>query len=154
MTIAALMAVAFVACEEKKGNEEQTAEEAVEEVAETRAAIEELTEEAKATLTEIGEGLFGTYTATLPGNPGLVTTLTINADGSYHFAQADVNGEEVLQEDGTIKDVNTDLVLTLVSYDGATTRLFKAVEGKLLMLNEDGTEPEGETRDHYFFTLQ
>ena len=155
MTVAALMAVAFVACNEKKSNEEENAEEAIEEVAtEARSAIEELTEEAKAELAKLGEGFFGTYTATLPGNPGLVSALTINADGSYHFAQTTVEGEEALQEDGTIKDINSDLVLTLTSYDGATTHLFKVVDGKLLMLNADGTEPEGATRKDYFFTLQ
>lgn len=154
---ALLVALSFASCKTDKtqNNEEQTAvETAVEEVAETATStIAELSEEAKAKFAELGEGFFGTYVATLPAAdaPGLETTLTVNSDFTYTWAQKVVEGEELPVVEGKVTDLNQDLVITLTSNEGETSQ-FKLIDGKLVMLNADGTEPTGEFLNAQTFT--
>lgn len=154
---ALLVALSFASCKTDKSqnNEEQTAvETAVEDVTETvTETVAELSEEAKAKFAELGEGFFGTYVATLPAAdaPGFETTLTINSDFTYTWAQKVVDGEELPVEEGKITDLNQDLVITLTSAEG-DAKQFKLIDGKLVMLSADGTEPTDEMLKAYTFT--
>lgn len=156
--MALTVALAFASCKTDKTQKnteettvESTLEDAVEGVQETFA---ELSEAAKAKFEELGEGFFGTYKATLPGNPGYESTLTINADLTYTFDQVAINGEALETVEGKITDIDENLVITLVS-EKEGKMLFKLVDGKLLMLNpDDATEPGEETREFYFFVRQ
>lgn len=155
--VALLVALSFASCKADKNqnNEEETTVETVAEeaTAEATEAVTELSETAKAAIATLGEGFFGTYVTTLPGadNAGFETTLTLNADFTYTWEQKVVDGEALPKEEGKIVDLNENLIVKLLSNEGETKQ-FKLVDGKLFMLDVDGNEIEGATRDAYFFT--
>ncbi|MDN4753739.1 copper resistance protein NlpE N-terminal domain-containing protein [Porphyromonadaceae bacterium W3.11] len=157
LAVATIFALSFASCKSDKSqkNEEGSVETTLEEAANNVSeAISDLSDEAKAKFEELGEGFFGTYVATLPGadNAGFETTLEINSDLTYNWSQNVVGVEDVATDEGKVTDINSDLVLTLVSNNGET-QLYKVIDGnKLLMLNEDGSEPAAETREFYIFT--
>lgn len=153
-SIALVFALAFASCKSEKseGEGEATAIETLEQ--EATEAVADLETAVKGKIAEFGEGLFGTYKATLPAADaaGIEATLVINADLTYtlteHFIEKDT-----VETTGKISDADfANKTITITDGEG-DTRYFKVIEGgNLLMLTPDATEPENP--EFYTFTRQ
>lgn len=144
VAMALFMSVAFVSCDNKSNNEESNTATADSLANVAAEAIEDLEAATKAKVAEFGDGLFGTFVATLPAADasGIEATLVLNGDLTYTLSEKFIGKEEV--EPTTGKITNADFakkIITLTDADGNTS-LFKVVDsGNLLMLNADETEP-------------
>ena len=91
----------------------------------------------------------GTYKGTLPAAdcPGIVTTLTLSADGRYALHMEYLERDVAFDEQGAF-EVEGDL-LVLTPDDGGQGGCYKVEENRLRMLDGDRKPITGELADHY-----
>lgn len=91
----------------------------------------------------------GTYKGTLPAAdcPGIVTTLTLSADGRYALHMEYLERDVAFDEQGAFEVEGNLLVLT--SDDGGQGGCYKVEENRLRMLDGDRKPITGELADHY-----
>lgn len=91
----------------------------------------------------------GTYEGTLPAAdcPGIVTTLTLNADRTYDLHMKYIDREAEFDERGAFA-VEENL-LTLSQPDGGPERYYKVEENRLRMLDAERNPVSGELAEHY-----
>ena len=91
----------------------------------------------------------GTYKGTLPAAdcPGIVTTLTLSADGRYALHMEYLERDVAFDEQGAFEVEGNLLVLT--PDDGGQGGCYKVEENRLRMLDGDRKPITGELADHY-----
>lgn len=91
----------------------------------------------------------GTYKGTLPAAdcPGIVTTLTLSADGRYALHMKYLERDVAFDEQGAFEVEGNLLVLT--PDDGGQGGCYKVEENRLRMLDGDRKPITGELADHY-----
>ena len=91
----------------------------------------------------------GTYKGTLPAAdcPGIVTTLTLSADGRYALHMEYLERDVAFDEQGAYEVEGNLLVLT--PDDGGQGGCYKVEENRLRMLDGDRKPITGELADHY-----
>ena len=91
----------------------------------------------------------GTYKGTLPAAdcPGIVTTLTLSADGRYALHMEYLERDVAFDEQGAFEGEGNLLVLT--PDDGGQGGCYKVEENRLRMLDGDRKPITGELADHY-----
>ena len=91
----------------------------------------------------------GTYKGTLPAAdcPGIVTTLTLSADGRYALHMEYLERDVAFDEQGAFEVEGNLLVLT--PDDGGQGGCYKVEENRLRMLDGDRKPIMGELADHY-----
>lgn len=91
----------------------------------------------------------GTYKGTLPAAdcPGIVTTLTLSADGCYALHMEYLERDVAFDEQGAFEVEGNLLVLT--PDDGGQGGCYKVEENRLRMLDGDRKPITGELADHY-----
>lgn len=98
----------------------------------------------------------GTYEGTLPcaDCPGIKTTLVLNdADATYSLRQEYLNKEDGIFEENGTYEVNGDLIKLITPSSGELT-YYKAVDGNVVLSDENGTINDGELKDFYVLTKQ
>lgn len=91
----------------------------------------------------------GSYKGTLPAAdcPGIVTTLTLSADGRYALHMEYLERDVAFDEQGAFEVEGNLLVLT--PDDGGQGGCYKVEENRLRMLDGDRKPITGELADHY-----
>lgn len=91
----------------------------------------------------------GSYKGTLPAAdcPGIVTTLTLSADGRYALHMEYLERDVAFDEQGAFEVEGNLLVLT--PDDGGQGGCYKVEENRLRMLDGDRKQITGELADHY-----
>lgn len=91
----------------------------------------------------------GSYKGTLPAAdcPGIVTTLTLSADGRYALHMEYLERDVAFDEQGVFEVEGNLLVLT--PDDGGQGGCYKVEENRLRMLDGDRKPITGELADHY-----
>lgn len=91
----------------------------------------------------------GSYKGTLPAAdcPGIVTTLTLSADGRYALHMEYLERDVAFDEQGAFEVEGNLLVLT--PDDGGQGGFYKVEENRLRMLDGDRKPITGELADHY-----
>lgn len=91
----------------------------------------------------------GSYKETLPAAdcPGIVTTLTLSADGRYALHMEYLERDVAFDEQGAFEVEGNLLVLT--PDDGGQGGCYKVEENRLRMLDGDRKPITGELADHY-----
>lgn len=91
----------------------------------------------------------GSYKGTLPAAdcPGIVTTLTLSADGRYVLHMEYLERDVAFDEQGAFEVEGNLLVLT--PDDGGQGGCYKVEENRLRMLDGDRKPITGELADHY-----
>ena len=91
----------------------------------------------------------GSYKGTLPAAdcPGIVTTLTLSADGRYALHMEYLERDVAFDEQGAFEEEGNLLVLT--PDDGGQGGCYKVEENRLRMLDGDRKPITGELADHY-----
>ena len=91
----------------------------------------------------------GTYKGTLPAAdcPGIVTTLTLSADGRYALHMEYLERDVAFDEQGAFEVEGNLLVLTNAL--GGQGGCYKVEENRLRMLDGDRKPITGELADHY-----
>ena len=91
----------------------------------------------------------GSYKGTLPAAdcPGIVTTLTLSADGRYALHMEYLERDVAFDEQGAFEVEGNLLVLT--PDDGRQGGCYKVEENRLRMLDGDRKPITGELADHY-----
>ena len=91
----------------------------------------------------------GTYKGTLPAAdcPGIVTTLTLSADGRYALHMEYLERDVAFDEQGVFEVEGNLLVLT--PDDGGQGGCYKVEENRLRMLDGDRKTNKGKQADHY-----
>lgn len=91
----------------------------------------------------------GSYKGTLPAAdcPGIVTTLTLSADGRYALHMEYLERDVAFDEQGAFEVEGNLLVLT--PDDGGQGGCYKVEENHLRMLDGDRKPITGELADHY-----
>ena len=91
----------------------------------------------------------GTYKGTLPAAdcPGIVTTLTLSADGRYALHMEYLERDVAFDEQGVFEVEGNLLVLT--PDDGGQGGCYKVEENRLRMLDGDRKQIAGGLADHY-----
>lgn len=91
----------------------------------------------------------GTYKGTLPAAdcPGIVTTLSLSADGRYALHMEYLERDVAFDEQGAFEVEGNLLVLT--PDDGGQGGCYKVEENRLRMLDGDRKPITGELADHY-----
>lgn len=141
-SLALVAALAFASCSGENSEENTTnTADSLAMVAANAAADAEAALKSK--VAEFGEGLFGTYKATLPAADASANeaTLVINADLTYSLTENYVD-KDVIETTGKISDGNfANKTITLTETNG-DSKMFRIAEGgNLVMLTPDGTEP-------------
>lgn len=99
------------------------------------------------------ESWVGTYAGTLPcaDCPGIETEIMLHHDNTYMKSEKylETEGENELKEDGTITWNADKTQFTLTPNGDKAPASFKVSEGKITLLNADGTEVTGETAETY-----
>ncbi len=91
----------------------------------------------------------GTYEGTLPAAdcPGIVTALTLNADGTYDLHMKYIDRGTEFDERGAF--ALGENLLTLSRPDGGPEKYYKVEENRLRMLDAERNPVSGELAEHY-----
>lgn len=129
--VAALAATLSLSACGNKENTEETQAEAAEAMSE---AVE-----------EVVPAYVGAYEGTIAqaDGAGFVTTLVLNADGTYALTQAANGGEaEATTENGNYVYNEEGAIVTLTNAEGAEVAKYAFQGDKVVMVAQDGTMPE------------
>lgn len=97
----------------------------------------------------------GTYEGTIPAadGPGLVTTLTLNADKTYGLTQKSAEDSTTVDEASGVFEQGADGVIALVRPSGGERTFFKVRDAQSVVMTDSvGNEAQGETADFYVLT--
>lgn len=114
-------------------------------------ATQEQTKSAEATPASYA----GTYEGTIPAadGPGLVTTLTLNADKTYGLTQKSADDSTTVDEASGVFEQGENGVIALVRPSGGERTFFKVRDAQsVVMTDSAGNEAKGETADFYVLT--
>lgn len=114
-------------------------------------AAQEQTKSAEATPTSYA----GTYEGTIPAadGPGLVTTLTLNADKTYSLTQKSAEDSTTVDEANGVFELGETGVIALVRPSGGERTYFKVRDAQSVVMTDSvGNEAKGETADFYVLT--
>lgn len=97
----------------------------------------------------------GTYEGTIPAadGPGLVTTLTLNADKTYSLTQKSAADSTTVDEAAGVFEQGETGVIAIVRPSGGERTFFKVRDAQsVVMTDSAGNEAEGETAEFYVLT--
>lgn len=97
----------------------------------------------------------GTYEGTLPAadGPGIVTTLTLNADKTYALAQKSAKDGATVDEANGVFEQDANGVIALVRPSSGERTYFKVRDAQSVVMTDSlGNETKGETAGFYVLT--
>lgn len=96
--------------------------------------------------------LAGTYEGTIPAadGPGIVTTLTLNADKTYALTQKSAEDGTTVDEANGVFEQDANGVIAIVRPSSGERTYFKVRDAQSVVMTDSiGNEAKGETADFY-----